>query len=165
MLGVFSYFYFSWIECGDWRCISGKSTKAADHFQCGLQLPSHHRGPGSHHARHLHSSPDQGSPTEGRTTFYFTLILFCSLTAHHLLALFREAWSVCLIHWFTNNGLVHVFIMDVSVQNGVKQIVFTKALYSVSLDVFCLFFFLLSLIKLLSPSVFIFCSLYCDFLV
>lgn len=67
--------------------------------------------------------------------------------------------------YLTNNGPVHVFIMDVSVQNGVKHIVFTKALFSVSLDVFCLFSFLLSLIKLLSPSVFTFCSLYCDFLV
>lgn len=42
--------------------------------------------------------------------------------------------------------------MDVSMQNEVKRIVFTKALYSVSLCVFCLVFFLLSLIKLRSPS-------------
>lgn len=41
--------------------------------------------------------------------------------------------------------------MDVSVQNEVKRIVFTKALYSVSLCVFCLVSFLLSLIKLLFP--------------
>lgn len=38
--------------------------------------------------------------------------------------------------YLTNNGPVHVFIMDISVQNGVKHVVFTKALYSVSLDVF-----------------------------
>lgn len=87
----YQFFRFPWAERGDRRCISGKSAKTADHLQRGVQLPSHDRGPGSHPARHLHRPPDQGPPTEGRTTFYRTLILFRSLTAHRLLVWFREA--------------------------------------------------------------------------
>lgn len=70
MLGVFSCYIFLWIERGDRRYVRAQSTEAADHLHCGHQLPSHHRGPGSHPARHLHRPPYQGSPTEGRTAFY-----------------------------------------------------------------------------------------------
>lgn len=127
-------------ERGDWRRVRGQSAQAAHDCQLGVQLPAHHHGARRHPARRLHHPPSPGPQAKGNAA---PPCLPSPLQPGY------SRFCLCLMGNCINRSVNltrSLMAPCMSLQNEVKRIVFSKALYAVSVyGYFCMLWFVLCL--------------------